>query len=57
VVLLADGAVVAAGPAREVLTESVTFSTQVNRLFGGQFLTVEDVIGAREPEDTDAPTG
>lgn len=57
VVLLADGAVVAAGPAREVLTESVTFSTQVNRLFGGQFLKVEDVIGAREPEDTDAPTG
>jgi energy-coupling factor transport system ATP-binding protein len=45
VVLLAEGRVVADGPAREVLTESVTFSTQVNKLFGGRYLTVEDVLG------------
>ena len=45
VVLLADGRVVADGPAREVLTESVTFSTQVNKLFGGRYLTVDDVLG------------
>jgi energy-coupling factor transport system ATP-binding protein len=45
VVLLAEGRVVADGPAREVLTESVTFSTQVNKLFGGRYLTVDDVLG------------
>ena len=53
VVLLAEGRVVADGPAREVLTESVTFSTQVNKLFGGRYLTVEDVIPA-EGGDGDA---
>jgi energy-coupling factor transport system ATP-binding protein len=57
VVLLADGAVVADGPAREVLTESVTFSTQVNKLFGGQFLTVEDVICGNGSGRPNAPTG
>ena len=46
VVLLAEGKVVADGPAREVLTESVTFSTQVNKLFGGRYLTVDDVLEA-----------
>ncbi len=47
VVLLAEGEVVAEGPTREVLTESLTFSTQVNRLFGGRYLTVEDVLAAK----------
>lgn len=46
VALLAEGEIVAEGPVREVLTESLTFSTQVNKLFGGQLLTVEDVLGA-----------
>jgi len=50
VVLLAEGRVVAEGPARDVLTESVTFSTQVNKLFGGSYLTVEDVLGEANPE-------
>jgi len=50
VVLLAEGRVVAEGPAREVLTESVTFSSQVNKLFGGRYLTVDDVLG-----EADAP--
>ncbi len=44
VVLLAEGKVVADGPVREVLTESVTFSTQVNKLFGSRYLTVDDVL-------------
>ena len=47
VLLLAEGEVVAAGPARSVLTETLTFSTQVNKLFGGTFLTPEDVVGSR----------
>jgi len=46
VLLLAEGRVVVEGPAREVLTETLTFSTQVNKLFGGRFLTPEDVVGA-----------
>jgi energy-coupling factor transporter ATP-binding protein EcfA2 len=45
VVLLAEGRVVADGPARDVLTESVTFSTQVNKLFGGRYLTIDDALG------------
>jgi energy-coupling factor transport system ATP-binding protein len=52
VLLLAEGRVVVEGPAREVLTGTLTFSTQVNKLLGGRFLTPEDVIaalaGARE---------
>lgn len=52
VVLLADGEVVATGPTREVLTESLTFSTQVNKLLGGRFLTVEDVLEARAGEES-----
>ncbi|MGB6838296.1 MAG: cobalt ABC transporter ATP-binding protein, partial [Dehalococcoidia bacterium] len=46
VALLAEGELVAEGPTRHVLTESLTFSTQVNKLFGGRFLTVEDVLQA-----------
>ncbi len=48
VVLLAEGRVVASGGVRDVLTESVTFSTQVNKLFGGRYLTVEDVLGEKQ---------
>ena len=50
VVLLAEGEVAAAGPTRDVLTESLTFSTQVNKLFGDRYLTVEDVLAAEEME-------
>jgi energy-coupling factor transport system ATP-binding protein len=46
VLLLAEGKVVVAGPARDVLTETLTFSTQVNKLLGGRFLTPEDAIAA-----------
>ncbi len=46
VVLMGEGEVVIDGPTREVLSESATFSTQVNKLFRGtSWLTVEDAIG------------
>ncbi len=44
VVLLADGEVIADGSARAVLADSVTFSTQANKVFGGDVLTVEDAL-------------
>jgi energy-coupling factor transport system ATP-binding protein len=42
--LLANGEVVVDGPVRAVLSESLTFSTQVNKLLGGTFLTPEDIF-------------
>jgi energy-coupling factor transport system ATP-binding protein len=50
VLLLAEGEVVVEGPARSVLTETLTFSTQVNKLLGGTFLTPEDVVAAQETQ-------
>ena len=44
VLLLGDGRVVADGGPRTVLSGSLTFATQVNKLYGDGFLTVEDVI-------------
>ena len=44
VLLLSEGEVAVEGPVREVLTESLTFSTQVSKLLGGRFLTPEDVL-------------
>jgi len=44
VVLLGDGRVVADGGPRSVLSGSLTFATQVNKLYGDGFLTVEDVL-------------
>ncbi len=43
VILLGDGGVVADGSPREVLSGSLTFATQINKLYGGGFLTPEDV--------------
>jgi energy-coupling factor transport system ATP-binding protein len=43
VVLLGEGEIVADGPPHEVLAESLTFSTQIARLFGGGFLTIDDI--------------
>lgn len=48
VVLLGDGRVVADGSPREVLSGSLTFATQINKLYGGQWLTVEDVVTGLE---------
>jgi len=44
VVLLGDGELVADGPPRAVLSGSLTFATQINKLYGGRFLTVDDVL-------------
>jgi energy-coupling factor transporter ATP-binding protein EcfA2 len=48
VVLLAEGELIADGPAAAVLSDSITFSTQANKLFGGNVLTVEDALAAME---------
>lgn len=44
VVLLGDGEVIADGPPRDVLSGSLTFATQINKLYGDGFLTVDDVV-------------
>ena len=46
VVMLADKQVIADGTPREVLSGSLTYTTQINKVFGGQWLTVEDVVTA-----------
>jgi energy-coupling factor transport system ATP-binding protein len=43
VLLLGDGRIVADGGPRAVLSGSLTFATQINKLYGDGFLTVEDV--------------
>lgn len=49
VVLLGDGSVVAEGRPDEVLSGSLSFSTQVNKVLGGRWLTVEQVLDAARP--------
>ncbi|MFT4037734.1 MAG: ATP-binding cassette domain-containing protein [Thermomicrobiales bacterium] len=44
VALLGDGGVVAEGSPREVLAGSLAFTTAINKLYGGVFLTPEDVL-------------
>lgn len=47
VVLLGDGEVIADGPPRMVLAESLTFSTQMNKVFGDpRILTLDDALAA-----------
>jgi len=47
VVILGEGQVVVDGPVREVMTDSLVFSSQINKLLrDGRFLTVEDVLEA-----------
>ena len=50
VVLLGDGGVIAQGGTREVLAGSLTFGTQMNRVFGNGWLTVDDVVRAPVPD-------
>ena len=45
VVLLGNGGVVADGGPRAILSGSLTFSPQVNKLYGGGYLTLADVVG------------
>lgn len=50
VILLGDGQVVVDGPARQVMTESLVFSSQINKLYRDpEMLTVEDVLGEGAP--------
>ncbi len=45
VVILGEGQVVVDGPVREVMTESLIFASQINKLLrDNRFLTVEDVL-------------
>lgn len=46
VVMLGDGGIVASGAPEAVLSNSLTYSTQVNMLAGDQWLTVGQVLGA-----------
>jgi energy-coupling factor transporter ATP-binding protein EcfA2 len=47
VILMAEGQVVVDGPAREVMTDSQVFSSQINKLFRDpKFLVVDDVLHA-----------
>jgi energy-coupling factor transport system ATP-binding protein len=45
VILLGDGQVVVDGPARQVMSDSMTFSSQINKLFRNpSLLTVQDAL-------------
>lgn len=46
VVMLGDGNIVADGSPEDVLTNSLTFTTQMNLVFGDQWLTTEQVMDA-----------
>jgi energy-coupling factor transporter ATP-binding protein EcfA2 len=54
VVILGEGQVVVDGPVREVMTESMVFASQINKLLrDDRFLTVEDVLERLEIETGD----
>jgi len=54
VVLLGDGQVVVDGPARQVMSESLVFSSQINKLFRDPaLLTVDDVLRLHRPWNSD----
>jgi energy-coupling factor transport system ATP-binding protein len=46
VVMLADGSVLSDGPLRDALSGSLSWSTQINKVFGGTWLTVRDIEAA-----------
>jgi energy-coupling factor transport system ATP-binding protein len=46
VVMLGDGGIVATGAPDQVLTNSLTYSTQINKILGGAWLTVQQVMTA-----------
>ena len=47
VVLMAEGQIVVDGPARDVMSDSLVFSSQINKLFRDpRFLVVDDVLDA-----------
>ena len=51
VVLMGDGEIVVAGPTRQVMTGSLVFTSQINKLYRDPaFLVVEDVPLSGHPE-------
>ena len=47
VVIMAEGQIVVDGPARQVMSDSMVFSSQISKLFGDdRFITVDDVLAA-----------
>ena len=51
VIIMGEGQIVADGPIREVMTESLVFASQINKLLrDNRFLTVEDVLRACDLE-------
>ena len=55
VVILGDGEVVVDGPTRRVMTSSMVFSSQVNKLLrDARFLTVDDVLSVYHPDGAEA---
>jgi energy-coupling factor transporter ATP-binding protein EcfA2 len=58
VVLLGDGHIVVDGPVRQVMSESLVFASQINKLFRDPaLLTVKDVLALRASASGDAPSG
>jgi energy-coupling factor transport system ATP-binding protein len=58
VVLLGDGHIVVDGPVRQVMSESLVFASQINKLFRDPaLLTVKDVLALRASAGGDAPIG
>lgn len=52
VVILGDGEVVVDGPTRRVMTNSMVFASQINKLLrDDRFLTVQDVLASYAPEE------
>lgn len=49
VVMLGDREIIADGAPHEVLTGSLTFTTQINKIFGGTWLTVDEIVPNRGP--------
>jgi energy-coupling factor transport system ATP-binding protein len=50
VIMMAEGQAVVDGPVREVMTESMVFASQINKLFrDNRFLTTADVLQALQP--------
>jgi ABC-type hemin transport system ATPase subunit len=55
ILLLAHGEVVADDAPDRVLSGSLAYSTQMNRLFGPGYLTIEDVLPRKEPVPETVP--
>ena len=55
VVVMAEGEVVSAGPTEQVVAESPAFASQVHKVLGSPWLTVDEVVAARREADRTAP--